>query len=380
MPATLKIVPLYGDEMDTQSNKTRRPEPKKSYGADPILCSLVRYAEAARDRYGEPFSFEAATAKFILDLREDRTRSLTDYGKLFGWSRQQLRDRYEDLRAAAEHSKTPIENQTRTKQEPNKNQKQAGKLSKTPIENQTRTKQEPNKNQTRRGGKKERFPRTPSKERINTSPLTPQAGGTVGGEGKQGSPEQQHGGAEPRDDGQRGKDTGEALKTQPAQSRAAETPAELILTLQFPDHLRGDAVLEAFRHWIENRQGFRKPKQGWRKFFQNQINSLLVPLTTESAIATLTHCAANGYQGLFIRGAATAAQPLSASATGGGNAFWHVMSYHAALADATKHRYDGLPTHWLQFTGPDGKPYFVKPEHSARPMPEGFVRKGVSHA
>ena len=361
MPATLKIVPLYGDEMDTQSNKTRRPEPKKSYGADPILCSLVRYAEAARDRYGEPFSVEAATAQLIIDTREDRKRSLTDYGKLFGWSRQQLRDRYEDLHAAAdEHTKTPIENQTGTKQEPNRNQ-------------------------TGGGGKKERFPRTPSKERINTSPLTPQAGGTVGGEaaggGKQDSPEQQpHRAAEPRDDGQRGEDTGEASNPSPAQSTAAETPAELILTLQFPEHLRGEAVLQAFRHWIENRQGFRKPKQGWQKFFQNQINSLLVPLTTESAIATLTHCAANGYQGLFIRGAATIIGQPPSSASSGGNAFWHVMSYHAALADATKHRYDGLPTHWLQFTGPDGKPYFVKPEHSARPMPEGFVRKGVSHA
>ena len=337
MESALRIIsPQYRHGMDLQkSAKKRTPEPRRFYGSSPLLRSLVQYAEEARERIGEAFSFEAATARLYLDRCEERERTLADYAKLFGWTRQQLRLRLTALeQAVASLTESPVGNQTGTKQEPNRNHGCRKNSQNSPVGNQTGTKQEPNRNQNGGDDKKESFPRTPFKEKNKyQSPLTPQTGGTLSAE-------------------------------------------NFIQEIKIPAHLETPEFRAALAAWVDHRRTLRKPKRGWREFFQAQVDTLLAPVPVAEAVAALRHCAANGYQGLFIR-QADLPRKSAETASNGATGFWYVMGYHTALAEAAKAKFDGLPKHWVRFKGADGKPYFVKPEHATRPLPEGLIREEV---
>ena len=171
-----------------------------------------------------------------------------------------------------------------------------------------------------------------------------------------------------------GKDTGNPPKTQPRAKEPLKTGKEILAAIQLPEHLANETVRQALLVWIEHRMRYPKPRIGWEIFFQNQINAKLAEESAEIAVASLIHCATNGYQGLFVSNSFSPRKRQSQITPTNENPFWYVMNFYAAKAEVVKQRYDGFPSHWIKYIDPSGKVYFVKPEHASRPMPEGFVK------
>jgi hypothetical protein len=66
-----------------------------------LLWDHLRMARRLKEIDNEPFSFEAAVASYILDAKQKQTKGKADYKRIWGWSEQQLRSRWEELKQTA---------------------------------------------------------------------------------------------------------------------------------------------------------------------------------------------------------------------------------------------------------------------------------------
>jgi hypothetical protein len=63
------------------------------------LLDMLRSAAMLKEHIDEPYSFEAACVSYMLDTDRGAAKGEADYTRIWGWTRKQLRTRWEDILA-----------------------------------------------------------------------------------------------------------------------------------------------------------------------------------------------------------------------------------------------------------------------------------------
>ncbi len=104
------VLQLIGGDAPSHARRRRQPSrqtPTSTFCYPvqaTVLLDLLRYAQRAKDRDAEPFSFEAAAVSYMLDEEQvvrgrSSQPSVRDYARLWGWSKTRVERTIPELQA-----------------------------------------------------------------------------------------------------------------------------------------------------------------------------------------------------------------------------------------------------------------------------------------